>query len=168
VNLPRHPNAIWTQAADDRLLASLIADGHHLDRSVLRVLIRAKGPDRCILVSDASPLAGLPPGVYGDWEILPSGPIVVTGTSYLAGSARDLRFAVGEVLAALPELGPKAVIAMATTQPAALLGFHNPAHYDYSERTFILFRLNERQLDHIGTLVDGLWMAAGTGLLPGA
>ena len=28
----------------------------------LRVLLRAKAPSRCILVSDASPLAGLPPG----------------------------------------------------------------------------------------------------------
>jgi N-acetylglucosamine-6-phosphate deacetylase len=168
MNLPRHPNAIWTQAADDRLMASLIADGHHLDRSVLRVLIRAKGPERCILVSDASPLAGLPPGIYGDWEVLPSGKIVVSRGLYLAGSARDLRFAVGEVLDALPELAPEAAIAMATTQPAAFLGFHNPAHYDYSERTFILFRLDQRRLDHIGTLVDGLWMAAGTAQLPGA
>jgi N-acetylglucosamine-6-phosphate deacetylase len=58
-DLPRHPNPIWTQAADDRLFASLIADGHHLDRSVLRVLIRGKGPEKCLLVSDASPLAGL-------------------------------------------------------------------------------------------------------------
>jgi N-acetylglucosamine-6-phosphate deacetylase len=167
-NLPRHPNPIWTQAADDGMFASLIADGCHLDRSVLRVLIRAKGPERCILVSDASPLAGLPPGIYGDWELQPSGKIVVSGTSYLAGSARDLRFAVGEVLAALPELDPEAALAMATTQPLAFLGHPNPGHYDYSERTFILFRLDDRRLDHIGTLVDGLWMAAGPGLLPGA
>lgn len=30
--LPRHPNALWTQLADDRLTAGLIADGHHLPR----------------------------------------------------------------------------------------------------------------------------------------
>ena len=65
--IARHPNPIWEQAAHDGLDASLIADGHHLDPATLRVLVRAKTPDRVILVSDASPLAGLPPGRYGAW-----------------------------------------------------------------------------------------------------
>ncbi len=60
--LQHHPNPIWHQAANDSLFASLIADGHHLDCATLRVLARAKGPERVILVSDASPLAGLPVG----------------------------------------------------------------------------------------------------------
>ena len=60
--LPRHPNPIWEQAALESLSASFIADGHHLDQATLRVLAMAKGPARTILVSDASPLAGLPPG----------------------------------------------------------------------------------------------------------
>ena len=67
-------------------MASLIADGHHLDLATLRVLARAKGPANVILVSDASPLAGLPAGVYGEWAVDPSGKIVVAGTPYLAGS----------------------------------------------------------------------------------
>ena len=49
-----------------------------------------KGPARTILVSDASPLAGLPPGVYGEWAVDPSGKIVVAGTPYLAGSNQGL------------------------------------------------------------------------------
>ena len=101
--LPRHPNPIWSQAADDRLFASFIADGHHLDRATLRVLLRAKGPGRSILVSDASPLAGLSPGTYGLWAVDPSGKIVVADTPYLAGSNLDLPFAINEVLAADPE-----------------------------------------------------------------
>ena len=71
--LPRHPNPIWLQAASPVLVASLIADGHHLDLATLRVLARAKGPAQTILISDASPLAGLPPGVYGEWAVDPSG-----------------------------------------------------------------------------------------------
>ena len=63
--LDRHPNPIWDQAAEDQLWASLIADGHHLGPSVLKALVRAKTPERILLVSDASPLAGLPPGRYG-------------------------------------------------------------------------------------------------------
>ena len=88
--LPRHPNPIWHQAADDGLSASFIADGHHVGAETLAVLTRAKGPDRTILVSDASPLAGLPPGTHGPWEVHPSGKIVVAGTPYLAGSNQSL------------------------------------------------------------------------------
>src|SRR6202034_1491943 len=88
--LPRHPNPIWLQAASPVLVASLIADGHHLDLATLRVLAKAKGPEQTILVSDASPLAGLPPGDYGDWAVDPSGKIVVAGTPYLAGSNQGL------------------------------------------------------------------------------
>ena len=54
-NLPRHPNPIWDQAGEDRLFASLIADGHHLGPSVLRSLVRAKTADRVVLIGDASP-----------------------------------------------------------------------------------------------------------------
>ena len=69
--IARHPNPIWEQAAHDGLDASLIADGHHLDPATLRVLVRAKTPDRVILVSDASPLAGLPPGVMATGRSTP-------------------------------------------------------------------------------------------------
>ena len=98
--LPRHPNPIWEQAATDGLSASFIADGHHLDLATLRVLARAKGPARTILVSDASPLAGLPIGTYGEWAVDPSGKIVVAGTPYLAGSNQGLETGVRNLLQA--------------------------------------------------------------------
>ena len=105
--LPRHPNPIWEQAAIDDLSASFIADGHHLDLATLRVLARAKGPARTILVSDASPLAGLPPGTYGDWAVDPSGKIVVAGTPYLAGSNQGLEVGVRNLLVATGWAYPK-------------------------------------------------------------
>ncbi|MCK4748446.1 MAG: hypothetical protein KAT15_15450, partial [Bacteroidales bacterium] len=61
--MPRHPNYIWDQLAEDRLYASMIADGFHLPDSVLKVFIRTKG-DKAILVSDGMPQTGLGPGVY--------------------------------------------------------------------------------------------------------
>lgn len=123
--LPRHPNPIWEQASIDALSASFIADGRHLDLSTLRVLTRVKGPDRVILVSDASPLAGLPPGRHGPWEILDSGAIVVAGTSYLAGSGDPLETGVRNLLKATG--WPLAqVLAAATTNPASLLGRLEP------------------------------------------
>jgi N-acetylglucosamine-6-phosphate deacetylase len=62
--LRRHPNYLWDQMAEDRLMASIIADGHHLPAEVLKTIVRAKTPQRTILVSDESGLAGLPPGRY--------------------------------------------------------------------------------------------------------
>ena len=98
--LPRHPNPIWEQAALDSLSASFIADGHHLDPATLKVLVRAKTVARTILVSDASPLAGLPPGTYGPWSVHPSGKIVVAGTPYLAGSNQGLEVGLNTLIGA--------------------------------------------------------------------
>ncbi|HWF66454.1 MAG TPA: amidohydrolase family protein, partial [Acidobacteriaceae bacterium] len=62
--LPRHPNLLWTQLAEDRLAAGFIADGHHLPADTLKVMLRAKGIHRSFLVSDAVSLAGMPAGIY--------------------------------------------------------------------------------------------------------
>ena len=40
--------------AEDRLAAGFIADGIHLPASFLKVALRAKGPERSVLVTDAS------------------------------------------------------------------------------------------------------------------
>jgi N-acetylglucosamine-6-phosphate deacetylase len=124
-NLPRHPNPIWDQAADDRLMASLIADGLHLNASVLKVLARVKGPERIILVSDASPLSGLPPGCYGAWEVEASGRIVLAGTPYLAGANQPLAVGLAH-LARATEWNPHMLINTVTRNPAALLGMPWP------------------------------------------
>ncbi|MHB2009899.1 MAG: N-acetylglucosamine-6-phosphate deacetylase, partial [Acidobacteriaceae bacterium] len=61
--LPRHPNLLWAQLAEDRLAASFIADGHHLPMDTFKSMVRAKGIDRSILVSDAVALGGMPVGI---------------------------------------------------------------------------------------------------------
>ncbi|GIW87525.1 MAG: hypothetical protein KatS3mg108_1849 [Isosphaeraceae bacterium] len=119
--LPRHPNPIWQQAAEDRLWASLIADGVHLDDCTLKVLARAKGFERTILVSDLSPLAGLPAGRYGAWEVGDDGVIRVAGTEFLAGAAQPLIEGVRRLARTAGWPIPEA-IAAATLRPAQLLG----------------------------------------------
>ena len=69
----RHPNYIWDQLAEDRLAASLIVDGQHLPPAVVKTFLRAKTPSRCVLISDVTALAGLPPGAtsnraWGRWK----------------------------------------------------------------------------------------------------
>jgi N-acetylglucosamine-6-phosphate deacetylase len=61
--LPRHPNYIWDQLAEEALYASMIADNFHLPEAVLKVFIRVK-KEKAILVSDSMSYSGMPPGVY--------------------------------------------------------------------------------------------------------
>jgi N-acetylglucosamine-6-phosphate deacetylase len=61
--LPRHPNYVWEQLAQDALAACIIADGFHLPDSVIKAVMRVKGPN-AILASDAVYLSGLKPGPY--------------------------------------------------------------------------------------------------------
>jgi N-acetylglucosamine-6-phosphate deacetylase len=159
--LPRHPNPIWQQAGDDRLMASLIADGHHLDLSTLRVLARAKGPANIILVSDASPLAGLPPGVYGEWAVDPSGKIVVAGTPYLAGSNQGLEAGLRNLLTIVPctlWYGLQTV----TANPASLLGRPCPDLEPGEPANLVVFRAGGPEGFVLRrTCVDGTWHEPG-------
>jgi N-acetylglucosamine-6-phosphate deacetylase len=123
--LPRHPNYVWDQLADDRLMASLIADGQHLPAEVVKTFVRAKTARRCILVSDMSGMAGLAPGRYEtglcSLEILPDGRLVVAGQrDILAGASRSLAAGVANVMRFAGVDLPTA-IEMATAHPAELL-----------------------------------------------
>jgi N-acetylglucosamine-6-phosphate deacetylase len=158
--LPRHPNPIWEQAGLDQLSASFIADGHHLDPATLRVLARAKGPARTILVSDASPLAGLPPGDYGEWAVDPSGRIVVAGTSYLAGSNQGLEAGLRHLLEATGwplEQG----IAAITANPALLLDHRPPRLAAGEPADLVLLRHSEDAgLQLVDCCIEGCWTRA--------
>src|SRR5699024_1114978 len=63
LSLPRHPNYIWDQLAEDSLWASVISDGNHLPANVLKVINKVKH-EKMILISDSVALAGMEPGNY--------------------------------------------------------------------------------------------------------
>jgi N-acetylglucosamine-6-phosphate deacetylase len=66
----REPGVAGAVLVHDEVYAELIADGVHVHPAVMDVLLRAKGLDRTVLVSDAAPLAGVPDGEY-EWEHKP-------------------------------------------------------------------------------------------------
>lgn len=146
VLIPRHPNPIWSQLADDRLYATFIADGHHLPAETMKVMLRAKTVERSILVSDSVALAGMTPGVYetsigGRVELHPEGRLSLPGTEMLAGAALPLKEDVGwllrQKLCSLPD-----ALRMASLNPAALLEMPQ-AYAEGSPSRLIQFRLNE-------------------------
>jgi N-acetylglucosamine-6-phosphate deacetylase len=124
--LPRHPNLLWAQLADDRLTATFIADGHHLPVDTLTAMLRAKGIERSILVSDAVAIGGLQPGVYetpvgGMVELTAEGRIGIPGTGILAGAALPLSNGIANV-ARLPGFSLQQAVRMATENPGRFIG----------------------------------------------
>jgi N-acetylglucosamine-6-phosphate deacetylase len=96
--LPKLANPIWAQLGQEAIWADFIADGIHVPPSALKVMIRAKGPDKCILTTDATSAARMPPGLYPfagvRVELRSDGSVRVPGSQYLAGSALRLDIAV--------------------------------------------------------------------------
>jgi N-acetylglucosamine-6-phosphate deacetylase len=140
--LPRHDNYLWEQLAADELWASIICDGHHLPATVVRCVLRVKTPARTVLTCDASPLAGLPPGRYREWEqdfdILPEGKILVAGTGFLAGSWAFTDLCLGNVMR-FAGVGLADAIDMATARPRQLLGLPAPRLEPGAATDLVLF-----------------------------
>ena len=122
--MPKFPNCLWDQLAEDRLSASFIVDGIHLDDAFLRAALRAKGVDRTILVTDAAAPAGAAPGRYGLGELAvdltADDRVVLAGTQKLAGSALRMNRAITNTIRR-GDLSLGDALQAATTNPARLI-----------------------------------------------
>ena len=100
--LPKTANYIWEQLAEPRLAASLIVDGFHLPQAFLQSALRAKGTDRCVLVTDAVAPAMCPSGEYRLGEVAverkEDGRVVLKGGTRLAGSSLQMDQAIANVM----------------------------------------------------------------------
>ncbi|MBM4018602.1 MAG: N-acetylglucosamine-6-phosphate deacetylase [Planctomycetes bacterium] len=118
--LPRHPNPVWSALACDDLRAMVIADGHHLPPSFLKVVLRAKGVGRVAVVSDQASVAGLPPGRYralgADVVLEPSGRLHMPERGCLAGSSATI----------LQCMNHLASLGLLRLEELQAVGFHNP------------------------------------------
>lgn len=126
INRRRSP--LWSQLVEDRLCASYIADGHHLSDQVLKVMLRAKGLDRSLIVSDATAIGGLPPGRYdasigGAVSLSADGRLSPNDGSgeYLAGAALPL-FSGVATLVRQAGLGLGDALTLATRNPGRWVG----------------------------------------------
>jgi N-acetylglucosamine-6-phosphate deacetylase len=119
----KQPNYIWEQLADDRLTASFIVDGIHVQRAFLKACIRAKSVERSVLVTDASMPAAAPFGRYrlGAQAVdhTPDGRVVLAGTERLAGSALKMNDGVAKLMT-MAQLSLKDAVQMATVNPARM------------------------------------------------
>lgn len=159
--LRRHPNYIWEQLGEPRLMASIITDGFHLPPSVIRTVILTKSPQNTIITCDAAGYAGCPPGVYGKGsvkvEILEDGRLVIAGQrQLLAGSGVETDTCVAHALD-VAEITLQQAIDMAGLNPARLLGFEQIRLEPGSRADLIVFRYAGRgsKLEFLTTLLAG-------------
>src|SRR5882724_5508554 len=111
--------------SEPRISCELIADGHHVSPTLMKMLYCAKGPGGICLVTDATAGAGLPDGsrfsLFGNDCIVQGGVCLLADSSALAGSASRMiqlvRMMVSEVDVPVHE-----AVAMATENPARAIG----------------------------------------------
>ncbi len=60
----RDPGIAGAMLTDERASADMIADGIHLDPAIVRLVAQAKGPERLVLITDATAATGMPDGRY--------------------------------------------------------------------------------------------------------
>lgn len=125
-SMTRHnANHIIEQMACDQLYAGFIVDGIHLPPSFVKVAIRAKTPEKSILVTDAVAPAGCDPGSYrlGHLEVQLSddGSVRLVESGRLAGSALRMDYALNNLMR-FSGLSLAKSLATATVNPARAIG----------------------------------------------
>jgi N-acetylglucosamine-6-phosphate deacetylase len=108
------------------LTTELIADCIHVHPSAIRILLKMKGYDKVILVSDAISATGLPDGEYdlGGLEIVVEDGISALRSGILAGSTLTLENAIKNMVEQI-KIPISDVIKMVTLNPAKVLNLQN-------------------------------------------
>ncbi|MBD3287822.1 N-acetylglucosamine-6-phosphate deacetylase [candidate division KSB1 bacterium] len=156
----RHHNPLWAQLADDRLNATIIVDGHHLTQDEVQVFYKAKGPDRILLVSDVTKLAGMAPGEY-NWDgkrvvMTPDGMLKYPEQDVLAGASLPIRIGVGNLMKYTHCPLSEAIHAASRSQ-ARVFGFSDRGEILPGKRAdLILFTIENNTLHIIQTIVAGV------------
>ena len=123
----QHRPAVMGAVLENDVYCEAICDGRHLHPGTVRMLLKCKGWDKVVAITDSMQAAGLPDGDY----MLGINPVTVTdgdakisGTDIRAGSTLTLAQAVRKISAFTGE-GLEKVLPLLTANPARLIGeFH--------------------------------------------
>jgi N-acetylglucosamine-6-phosphate deacetylase len=121
----REPGIIGEVLTNPNLTAEIIADGIHIDPTVIDIVARTKGVENTVLITDATAATGMPEGKYhlGSVEIdVKDGKVSHNGT--LAGSVLTLDRAVRNAMQ-FAKWDLQQAIRAATLSPANALRIRN-------------------------------------------
>lgn len=119
----RDPGILGVVLDRHQLYAELICDGVHVAPELVRLWLKAKGPERGILITDALEATGMPNGVYklGETPVHVQDGYCLTDEGVLAGSVLSLEKAVANFQSFTGCDLPTAV-RMASSNPLRMLG----------------------------------------------
>jgi N-acetylglucosamine-6-phosphate deacetylase len=111
--------------SEPEISCELIADGHHVSATLMKMLYRAKGAAGICLVTDATAGAGLPDGsrfsLFGNECVVEGGVCLLADHSALAGSASRMIDLVQTMVRDV-DVPVHEAITMATANPARAIG----------------------------------------------
>lgn len=126
--LHQHFPAIWGAVLeDDNLYCEIICDGRHLHPGTVRLIIKTKGLDRVVAITDSIMAAGLPDG---DYKLGVNDVVVVDGDAKLKsdGTRAGSTLTTGKALLNLLEFTGKPleqILPLLTENPAKLIGVYD-------------------------------------------
>ena len=122
----RSPGALGAVLSDDRIWAQVIVDGIHVHPAIVKLLVKAKGIDRTILITDAIRASGMPDGDYalGDQTVHVKGGVARTDAGGLAGSTLTMDQALRNVIK-FAGISLAGALPMVTRVPAAAMRLEN-------------------------------------------
>lgn len=119
----RDPGVPGAALVDDRLYCEMICDGVHLHRDIIQLLVRAKGTERAVMITDAMEAAGMPDGEYslgGQTVFVKNGEARLAG-GVLAGSVLTMKQALQNMIHCFGFV-PEDAVRMCTQTPAESIG----------------------------------------------
>jgi N-acetylglucosamine-6-phosphate deacetylase len=120
----RDPGILGLVLTNSELSADIIVDGIHVDPAVVELFMKLKGPDKAVLITDATSATGMPDGHYrlGSFELeVKDGRCVMGGK--LAGSVLTMDQALRNVME-FAHLDLRDALRTATLNPAQVVGVH--------------------------------------------
>jgi len=119
----REPGVVGAALSSPELSVELIADGIHVHPKVMEILIKLKGAEKTILITDAMRAAGKPDGKYdlGGQEVVVKNGQAKLKNGTIAGSVLTMNKAIRNLVETVGISLMKA-IQMATISPAKCLG----------------------------------------------
>ncbi len=130
----RDPGILGEVLTNPKITADIIADGIHLDPTIVKLFLEAKGPDSAVLITDAISATDMPDGCYllGEVEVeVKDGKCLANGT--LAGSVLTMDRAVRNVMQ-FAGWDLQRATRLASLNPAHVMGFKNRGRLESGAR----------------------------------
>jgi N-acetylglucosamine-6-phosphate deacetylase len=122
----RRPGTVGGVLTDERIYAQVIADGVHLHPAIVKLILKVKGVEKTILISDSMRATGLEDGAYdlGGQTVIVEAGIARIPSGSLAGSTLTLDAAVRNTMQ-FASLSFQEVLPTATSVPAQAMGLQD-------------------------------------------